>query len=218
MKSSLGPTLVKLFNVLLACILISATATFAAPPEHKEWLSCNENSDCTAVLVGCYQWVPVNMTYAADRAREGEVYCKKSIEPGNQPNVDCMDHFCKTSMAHVSLTLENEKIINGACYEVLHSSSLPVHLKPNDQAPLIAECPSWSLQQSCNGLVRTIYAQSKGDWIGVDCIQGDCYDKSCAEGGGGHMDSTKSKCPAGWIRWRTPNGRITVKPIECGVD
>jgi hypothetical protein len=91
--NSAGPS--RRFNWLLLCCIVTVAANiYAAPPNQKEWLACDENADCTSVTVGCYRWAPVNKQHAADMKREGFVPCKKSVDPGPQPIASCVDHMC----------------------------------------------------------------------------------------------------------------------------
>lgn len=86
-----------LSSLIVFCSLYTSTVAFATEElsgpldDRPEWLACASTSECTSVELGCYYWQPINKNFAS---AIGVSSCLKSIPPGPQPTVSCVDHQC----------------------------------------------------------------------------------------------------------------------------
>jgi hypothetical protein len=80
--------------ILAVTFGVIATSVWAAPADEKQWLTCEKNSDCTSIELGCYYWQPVNVHFVKDMKVAYSAACEKSLEAGPKPENSCIDHAC----------------------------------------------------------------------------------------------------------------------------
>ncbi|MBF0504612.1 MAG: hypothetical protein HQL14_05865 [Candidatus Omnitrophica bacterium] len=85
---------------------IQSTPTDSQPVSQgvpARWQACAKDNDCTAVVVDCVSWEPLNKKYLPKFFKDLNS-CLASIDPGFQPQVLCVDRACKTTgkTTHVS--------------------------------------------------------------------------------------------------------------------
>ena len=61
-----------------------------------KWQGCAIDSDCTAAVVDCVSWEPVNKSYLDKIPRDSKI-CSQSIDPGFQPQAVCLAKHCVTT-------------------------------------------------------------------------------------------------------------------------
>lgn len=65
------------------------------------WLACEENADCTSIILGCSYWQPVNKKYISEmRAASYLGACSASFPPGPQPTSSCVNRKCGNDPDH----------------------------------------------------------------------------------------------------------------------
>jgi hypothetical protein len=60
-----------------------------------DWQTCGADSDCTAAVVDCLTWDPVNKKYLSKLSNWDS--CSESIDPGFQPQAVCSHNRCRTT-------------------------------------------------------------------------------------------------------------------------
>jgi hypothetical protein len=73
-------------------VLESSTEGYAT---EEGWVKCHRKDDCTSVIVGCSYWKPVNKKYTEELKNKYLAVCKKSIDPGPQPKMECHNNLCR---------------------------------------------------------------------------------------------------------------------------
>ncbi len=80
----------------------------ARPAEAKQhfaqWKECQKDEGCTAVVVGCYEWEPVNKAHALEMVRYAysEMVCLATVGPGARPPVVCEAGLCQKKQKKLS--------------------------------------------------------------------------------------------------------------------
>jgi len=87
-------TIMLVLSVCRGAAHARSIADDAKPSDHKEWLACEKDDDCTSVKVGCYYWQPVAKKFATAMKREHFTACRKSVPAGPQPPSGCVNHVC----------------------------------------------------------------------------------------------------------------------------
>ena len=87
-------------RVLLVCMVLFFALCFSKDVFSKdqvkeEWKSCEVDDDCTAGVLGCYYWQPVNKKYVKDLIKTYFTGCLQSINPGMQPVTACVEKKCR---------------------------------------------------------------------------------------------------------------------------
>lgn len=77
------------------------------PADHREWLACAKDEDCTSVELGCAYWQPVNKASADAMKDAYPPVCAASAPPGPQPPARCKEHAC------VNLRIQDNQKIMG---------------------------------------------------------------------------------------------------------
>jgi hypothetical protein len=63
---------------------------------------CEADEDCTAAMMGCWRWVPINKRFVDMESPDPErqyvkgsnISCAASVPPGPQPKVACRNKTC----------------------------------------------------------------------------------------------------------------------------
>ena len=84
-----------LFGFLLGSVPSIAQVNSALPADQQQWLTCDEDKDCTPVDLGCWYWQPVSKKHAVDMENAHIAVCTASIDPGPQPPSICAKHVCE---------------------------------------------------------------------------------------------------------------------------
>lgn len=71
----------------------------------SKWEVCAKDSDCTAVVVDCMTWDPLNKKYLKELAKNLNS-CSGSIDPGFQPETVCVNKTCKTTEKTTNVSWE----------------------------------------------------------------------------------------------------------------
>lgn len=61
------------------------------------WLACQDDNECTVVMLGCHYWQPVNALHARDIAQLQLSPCGFSVRPGPAPALACRENKCDFS-------------------------------------------------------------------------------------------------------------------------
>ena len=73
---------------------LGAPAASPAASQHRDWLVCAADADCTAVVLGCYSWQPVAKKFSAKMKAAHPPTCSKSAPAGPQPPASCSAGLC----------------------------------------------------------------------------------------------------------------------------
>lgn len=105
-----------LLLIALSVILTASTLAFARGTGAKgllgaamtpqqipsDWFMCNTDNDCTAGIMGCWQWVPINKqnvqpyigAYGGQPIIGANQACPTYVSPGPLPRVSCVQGRC----------------------------------------------------------------------------------------------------------------------------
>jgi len=70
-----------------------------------QWQACSLTSDCTAVVVDCASWEPLNKKFL-HRIAKNLNSCSASIDPGFQPETVCVHKACQTTQKTTRVSWE----------------------------------------------------------------------------------------------------------------
>ncbi len=103
----------KTFFLVLMMIVVSATQANAAWEPKKEWLTCKEDKDCDAVIVGCYQWQAVNKKFGSELLEDywGKYGCADTFTAGLKPVQICQKSRCSNLPGSVVGETKPEEIL-----------------------------------------------------------------------------------------------------------
>ncbi len=70
-----------------------------------QWKACTIDSDCTAGVVDCMSWQPLNKKYLHKLVKDLDP-CLSSVDPGFQPQAVCINKACQTTDKSTDVTWE----------------------------------------------------------------------------------------------------------------
>ena len=70
-----------------------------------KWKACAVDSDCTAGVVDCVSWVPLNKKYLHKLSKNLRS-CSASVDPGFQPEAVCVAKVCQTTEKSTNVSWE----------------------------------------------------------------------------------------------------------------
>ena len=74
----------------------------------EEWQGCATDSECTAAIVSCYEWYPINKQHMEELVKsQNWISCQNSADPGPQPVVACVNNACKETASRTNMTLND---------------------------------------------------------------------------------------------------------------
>jgi len=114
-------------GVLLGAVTLVAGLAFAYPSDHKDWMACAKDDDCTSVELGCYYWQPVNRKHAAEMKTQGPPACSASVPSGPQPLVHCLHQVCENDYRGRDWHYHGDELVDQRIDSCLEAAGLTIN-------------------------------------------------------------------------------------------
>jgi hypothetical protein len=84
-----------LIGLLLAPAAARADGFGRLPANQQQWMACDQDSDCTSIVMGCSFWQPINKDHVRDMRNAYMAKCLSRTDPGPQPPSICAGKVCE---------------------------------------------------------------------------------------------------------------------------